>query len=157
MGMVLYLGTIEAKAIDGLLAEPEGIHDLLEELDESGIDLDKNWHAIHFLLTGDANEGEEPAAYLVGGEEVGEEDVGYGPARVLRPNQVREFSDFLQTVDAAEMRRRFDPAEFTKEEIYPHIWDDPEALDEVIDSYETMRTFFADAAAADQGVVISLA
>jgi Domain of unknown function (DUF1877) len=156
MSMILYLGTIKREAIDGLLAAPEGIHELLEQLDDTGIDLDKNWHAIHYLLTGDADAGEEPAAYLAGGEEVGEEDVGYGPARVLRPEEVREFSDFLQTVDAAEMRRRFDPAALTKAEIYPLEWNGAEDLDWLIETYEMMCAFFAEAAAREEGVVLSL-
>ena len=43
------------------------------------IDLDKSWHGIHFLLTGAAWEGERPLNFLIlGGEEVGDIDVGHG-------------------------------------------------------------------------------
>ncbi len=112
MSMVLYLGKIPADDVDDLLAEPEKIHDLLEELDETGIGLDKNCHAIHFLLTGDADYGEE--------------DVGYGPARVLRPGQVQAFHELLRTIDAAEMRRRFEPAALAAAQVYPEIWDEDE-------------------------------
>src|SRR5687767_14577361 len=46
-------------------------------------DLDKAWHGIHYLLTGTAAEGGKPLDFLVsGGREVGNVDIGYGPARV---------------------------------------------------------------------------
>ena len=38
------------------------------------LDLDKAWEPLHFLLTGTALEGEEPACYLArGGEELAEQ------------------------------------------------------------------------------------
>lgn len=56
--------------------------------DGDEIDLEKAWHGLQFLFTGTAWEGDEPACYLVrGGLEVGKVDVGYGPARALRPRR----------------------------------------------------------------------
>ena len=55
------------------------------------LDVDKAWHGLHFLLTGTADGGAEPASYLLtGGEELGDdEDV---QARLLRPAQVRALA-----------------------------------------------------------------
>ena len=91
MSMICNLRQVEAAEIDNLLAHPEHVGDVLDS-NEAGpggeLDLDKAWHGIHFLLTGSAWEGEEPLCYLLaGGQEVGDEDVGYGPARVLRPRE----------------------------------------------------------------------
>ena len=63
------------------------------------IDLDKAWESLHFLLTGTALEGEEPACYLArGGEELVEElddgQNGYSSIRVLTPEQVAAIDTF---------------------------------------------------------------
>src|SRR3712207_3831611 len=103
MSMICNLRQVEEAEIEELLANPEHIGDFLygdvddeheyEDIEREGeIDLDKAWHGIHFLLTGTAWEGQEPLCYLlVGGEYIGDEDVGYGPARVLRPHEVADF------------------------------------------------------------------
>ena len=64
----------------------------LPKTDGEGIetDLDKAWHGIHYLLTGTAWAGAEPLNFIVcGGTEVGDIDVGYGPARVFSSNDVK--------------------------------------------------------------------
>src|SRR6185503_14516377 len=123
MSMICCLREADESQIDQLLSTPESIVALLEE-DVDEVDLDKAWHGIHFLLTGTAWDGGEPLCYLVsGGEEVGDVDVGYGPARVLRPHQVAQWAAALTAIPADELRRRFDPQAMLKEKIYPEIWD----------------------------------
>src|SRR4029453_16513424 len=80
------------------------------------IDLDKAWEPLHFLLTGTALEGEEPACYLArGGEELveevddelgGEERVN-SLIRVLAPEQVAAFDRHLSSLTVDELRDRF--------------------------------------------------
>ena len=77
------------------------------------IDLDKAWEPLHFLLTGTALEGEEPACYLAcGGEELVEEpddeQSAYSSIRVLTPEQVAAFDRYLTALTIDELRRRFD-------------------------------------------------
>lgn len=161
MGMICCLQPIAADEIDGLLADPSTIHNLLEEGYDTGIDLDKSWHAIHFLLSGEAWEREEPACYLVaGGEQIGDEDVGYGPARLLRPYDVKRLDAFLEEIDSAELRRRYNPAAMVAAEIYPDIWDRAEEYEEnfqyVIEYYGILRQFVAAAAREGAGVVVSI-
>ena len=73
MGMICGLVELGKDQIDKLLADPENVFDYIDELEENeevgGVDLDKVWHGIHFLLTGSAWEGEEPLCYLVNGGE----------------------------------------------------------------------------------------
>lgn len=57
------------------------------------IDLDKTWHALHYLFTGTAWAGDFPACFLVSsGEPVGDVDVGYGPARSFTPAQTKAIA-----------------------------------------------------------------
>jgi hypothetical protein len=124
------------------------------------MDLDKAWHGIHFLLTGSAWDGEGPLAYLlVGGRTVGEEDVGYGPARALSSAEVAAFDDALSKISMNEFRRRFDPKALLRAEIYPEIWlRDPEedTLGYLVEYFERLKQFVSSARKAEVGLILSL-
>ena len=123
------------------------------------IDIDKGWHGLHFLFTGTANEGDEPACYFArGGEDLDDE----GHARALRPGQVRRFAAYLDTLTPEELARRYDPATMTKLEIYPDvIWKRPFAPDEsplgwLTGCYAEVRQFVKKAAASGDGLIINI-
>src|SRR5262249_19169224 len=107
MSMICCLQEANETQINKLLANPERIHNFIEK-EVGQVDLEKAWHGIHFLLTGSAWDGEEPLCYLVtGGEQIGEEDVGYGPARALKPQQVAAWASALSAVSVDELSNRF--------------------------------------------------
>lgn len=125
------------------------------------IDLDKSWHGIHYLLTKTAWEGEPPLNFLVlGGEEVGDIDVGYGTARAFRSEEVRKIHEALQPVDSETLRSRFDPAEMTELEIYPQIWDrdlgDDDTYGYCAEYFNDLKAFMSRAVDRDLGIVIYL-
>ena len=133
----------------------------LPKADGEGLetDLDKAWHGIHYLLTGTAWEGAEPLNFIVcGGKEVGDVDVGYGPARVFSSDEVKKIADAVGAIDENELRQRFDPEEMKSLEIYPDIWDrDPEDDDTLgycIEYYDYLRRFLSDAAGNSMGVAL---
>jgi hypothetical protein len=101
-----------------------------------------------------------PAAYLLlGGDAIGTVDVGYGPARVLVPEQVREFVAYLSGISEAELRQRYDPPRMTALQIYPEIWDpgdDDEQIEYLVQAFDELRDFLAEARDAGEGVVIYL-
>jgi hypothetical protein len=71
-----------------VLREPFRIAELIHPFDGPGdsLSVDRDWHGIHFLLNQGAWDGEPPLDFIVsGGTEVGEVDVGYGPARAFLP------------------------------------------------------------------------
>ena len=111
-------------------------------------DLDKAWHGIHYLLTGTAWEGEPPLNFLLcGGVVVGKIDVGYGPARVLRAQEVAVISQALNDIDHDWLSTRYNPTDMIQKEIYPDIWEREEGQDGA-DAPLTVK------AAADSGVSI---
>lgn len=126
---------------------------------DRSIDIEKAWHGLHFLLTGTADEGDEPACYLLrGGEDLDDE----GLIRVLRPGQVRRFSEYLSALEADDLVRRYDPARMTRLEIYPDaIWQQKvepgeSPLEWLMDCFEEVRQFLDKAAAAGDCVIISV-
>lgn len=125
------------------------------------IDLDKAWHGIHFLLTGRADGGDKPANFLLhGGREVGDVDVGYGPARALTSADTRAAHAMLAARSDDALRARFDAEAMMGAEIYPEIWDrDPEEDDAVgylMENVASLRTFLAKAADEGLGILITL-
>lgn len=162
MGMVCCLAPVDEDQINELLANPEGVSDFLEMSEEDeeigGVDLDKAWHGIHFLLTGSAWEGEEPLCYLFkGGEGVGAEDDG---ARVLKPNQIADWANTLSTIPADDLRKRFNPEAMMEVEIYPEIWDRASEEDDILryllENYEALRSFLEQTKNENKGAIISV-
>jgi len=164
MGMVGCFAAVSPETLRELKDSPEDIEEYLypndgEDEPPNYIDVDKAWHGIHFMLTGSADGGEEPLSLAVlGGEEVGE-DMGYGPARLLTPQQVQAVSVALTTLGEDGFRSRFAPQKMETAGVYPDvIWvrDGQEALDYVLENYQQLVAFYADAAARGDGAVLWL-
>lgn len=151
MSMIGCFLSLNAFELEELIADPSGVADFVfpdEEENEASIDVDKAWHGIHFLLTGDAWGGSPPLADVVlGGTEIGE-DIGYGPARYLTPAETKAAADAIAAISPDDFRARYDAAALSKHEIYPGIWDDPEdeALEYLAEHFESIREYFEEAA-----------
>jgi hypothetical protein len=124
-------------------------------------DIDKSWHGIHFLLTGRADEGDTPLDFLLaGGAEVGDEDVGYGPARVFTSAETKRIATALAALSDDELKRRFAPDAMMKAEIYPEIWDRDPAKDDTLrylmEYVKVIRETLATVTAQGQGLLVYL-
>ena len=156
--MICCLRRASREDIEGLLEEPEGIGDFLGTEEET--EIDKTWHGLHFLFTGTAWEGEEPACFLVrGGRDIGDVDVGYGPARALLPDDVRRFDDFLRALTPEALEARYDVERMEALEIYPQTWARAAAVGEsdfgyLLGGFETLQEFVAGAREAGTGLII---
>ncbi|HLZ29153.1 MAG TPA: YfbM family protein [Chloroflexota bacterium] len=118
--------------------------------------LNKAWHAIHFALTGSRLGGEEPLNFLVSeGTPVGEVDVGFGPARVLTSQQVRQLAAALAPLEPDEVARRIDLGKFDQEVIYPGNWQrNGIGVDYVLTNYRDMRDLIGRLAERGEGLVL---
>src|SRR5215831_2317265 len=62
----------------------------------SRLSLDKAWHGLHFLLCGQPEPTAGPlGSVILGGTEIGDDDLGYGPARYFEPSEVGEIAAAL--------------------------------------------------------------
>src|SRR5262245_20022041 len=109
LGWLMKLTPVTVLEVDPA-AEPPQDYDPAN--DRPHCDLEGVWHGLHFLFTGTAWEGEEPAGYLIrGGEEIGNADeLGYYVLQALSPARVEQFSAFLRRLSREELERRFNPA-----------------------------------------------
>lgn len=118
--------------------------------------MDKAWHGLHYLLTGESDGGELPLSLAVwGGEEFGPE-VGYGPARFLTAAQVAAVANTFQGITVESLSAKFDPQDMEKKQIYPDvIWvrDGSDALDYLLENYQQLEVFYRDAAARGDAVI----
>ena len=88
-----------------LLAEPEDVHAFIEDPRYPEVDIDKSWHSIHYALTGELWGGEGSAAFIqVGGTPLGDEDIGFGPARVFFADEVAEISQVVSSLSEKDFR-----------------------------------------------------
>jgi len=167
MGMIGNLRRLGDADLKRLLEDPELVADYLDDESSAGfgpsadVDVDKAWHGIHFLLTGTAWEGDPPLNFLVtGGAEIGDVDVGYGPARGFGSAEVAQLASALGALPSSEVRRRFLPDRMMELDVYPSIWDrDPEEDDTVgylLAYYEDLRAFVSEAAAEGQALLVYL-
>lgn len=126
-------------------------HDLPRVLFE----VEDYWGALDFILTGDSDGVDGPIGFLLTwGTPIGDIDVGYGPARALRPRQVRDVSDALAKIPAESFAQRINMATLEAEGVY-HA--DSFLAKDLVDLYTELRAFVDRAAAEQSGLVVALA
>ena len=157
MSMIGNMLAVPQAELDALYQDAAAVPDYLYQTRaEETVDIDQAWHAIHFMLTGQLYGGDGPLAKAVlGGVPIGDEDVGYGPARGLSAADVKEVACALQQLSETDLRAKFDTEALTEAEIYPQIWDEAdEALDYVFDNFFEVQRFYQDAAAKDMATIL---
>ncbi len=122
MGMVWVVRAASDDDVVSLRADPESIYDFVNPEDLSPdyqiLDLDKQWHAVHFLLTGSAGPVDSPLSFILGTyEEVGP-DHGYGPAWFIPSEAIRAFHSALAKHSDEEWARRYDASTAVAEQVY---------------------------------------
>lgn len=156
MGMVSCLIKTNETELKSLLEDPGKLTDKLygEDSKANKCDLDKAWHAIHFLLNGSVWGVTSPAgALLLGGEPVSEEDVGYGPARYFTVEQVREASDVLDQLEEEGFFSNYSSMLEQRDGICPAFEDTKEDREYIGSYFETLRGFCATAARDKQCII----
>lgn len=162
MGMVGYFMPVKAETIKKLKSDPDAIEEILfpeDEEPEGTVDLDKSWHCIHFILSGSADVNSNPLSWAVlGGEEVGD-DMGYGPARLLEPQQVRSVAIALESIDEKAFESKYNPEAMQTADIYLAdmcVRDGNEALEYIVENYRILRAFYKTTAENSQGAILWL-
>lgn len=127
---------------------------------ENLVDIDKSWDGIIFLLTGQslATAEHNLVRVLFSGQLINEEqDLGYGPAHYLTPEQVAELNNEISTIIIADLKEKFNPEKMNKLEVYPAIWDEgDDAFDYVADGFLTVQNVFADATKNGEAIITFL-
>lgn len=167
MSMIAYLQQISSSLVTALDANPGLLEDLIDAATETpetqelsttaaaALEIGKDWHGIHYLLTGLAWESSEGVGQaILGGQEVGE-DLGYGAARLLSPEQVVMITQALSELSPTEFAAKFDPSTLNEADIYPGNWEEADRTG-LAATYETVVRYYQDAAAQGHGILLYL-
>jgi hypothetical protein len=128
------------------------------------LSLDKSWHIIHFLLTGDKtmtphHSPDKPLHNVVMGGTPTQVETGYGPVRVIEKADVKEIATALASVSPESFESKYTIADLNAANLYatpqPGGWDRRE-LEMVYACIPRLKAFFADAAASNQYVGIAV-
>jgi hypothetical protein len=122
-------------------------------------DLDRQWHILHFLLTGLVEGGDFPASFLCGaGEEIGV-DLGYGKPRLFTSDEAGRIAAHLESIEARDLLARYD-ADAIEADVYWQVTDaEEERREQVRDLHGTMReiaAFAADTARHHCGLAVEI-
>ena len=118
------------------------------------LDLGKFWEGIQYILTGEGiTEITEPtiltrAFYTFQLLDI-EQDLGHGPAQYLTKDQVKETNKAFQEFEV-EMP---DGNDMMKKSIYPEIWNETEAIDDLLEMWHEFKSFYKVAAENDQAIL----
>ncbi|MDR3457746.1 MAG: YfbM family protein [Verrucomicrobiae bacterium] len=136
-------------------AAPLTLPDAREDDDEG--DVDKAWQAIHYLLTGTADETDNVLGFLIsGGLTLAGTDVGYGPPRAYPSDQVAAIFAALNGLDRATLYQRYQPKAMDQQGVYPKIWarDGDRGFDYIWHHFERLRAVLAEARRRNQGLLV---
>jgi Domain of unknown function (DUF1877) len=145
--------------ITRLLGHPNEITRFLfgaEAAQRERLELDRAWHAIHFALNGSRLGGDAPLNFLASeGTPVGDVDVGYGPARVLTSEQVRQLAQAVATIEPDHFGARLDTSALDANSIYPGGWGrNGQSVGTVAEAYRDMRALILRLSEGGLGLIL---
>ena len=159
MGMRFTLVMVLPDEISKLAQDEDRLMSLITDPQPpSGLDIDKAWHGVHYLLTGNTSTSKGPyGPVILGGQDVGP-DLGYGPPRFLTVAEVAKVSKALSELPAEQFRRRYDPKAMEAADVYPHVWkrEGAKGLEWLQSAFQELVAFYARAAAQRMAVILAL-
>lgn len=157
MGMTGSYIAVDDTLLNQIISGEESLLDFIDSDAYETLDIDKSWHAVHYLLCGEISDGEPPMGYAVpmlneNNIDCEEDFIG---AFYLTPRQVEEASGFLNALSDDDLKKMYDFGSMLKDEIYPLTEDDEESeIYEYIYSYlEEIKEYFGRAAEKSLAVI----
>jgi Domain of unknown function (DUF1877) len=143
---------------DSSLLEDRIYDDESEDEDENLIDIDKSWDGIIFLLTGQNFENaDHPLLQVLFSGQIidNEQDLGYGPAHYLTPEQVTDLNNQISKITVEDLRQKYDPEKMTELDVYPNVWEDEgeESFEYLSDNFLEVQQLYSDASKNGQAII----
>ncbi|MBC1456118.1 YfbM family protein [Listeria newyorkensis] len=112
---------------NGQVAVSEFLYSDNHVLEDDLLDIDKAWDCIHFALTGKGTadlvepELEMSPMYqiIMGGQDISDEDIGYGSARYLTPKEVKACHQTIEHITEHDFKTRVTAEQLVEHQIYP--------------------------------------
>jgi len=164
MGMYASFKLARPDILTRLLQDPDELEEYVEETGIGGgsldpgtaLEVEKTWHALHYLLTGKTGTSAPPLDFIIRG---GEKFDGREGASAFTAEQVAEIHHALEPLEVDALRARFDKKAMQKARIYPDIWRHPDAeefLETTLENFETLKAFMQKAANEGFGMILMI-
>jgi hypothetical protein len=157
--MIFFAVAVPADQAEQFVNDERQMLVVFRKKDGNVVNLDKAWHGLHYLFTGSPTDTRGALGQaILGGTNVGK-DLGYGPARVLSPEQVKKVARALSEVTAEGLTAKYDVHAMQRAEVYPSIWvrEGQEGLRFLLNYLPALQAFYKRAAEAGLSVVLILA
>lgn len=122
MSMVMYLRRASEADIVRIGDDTTAAERFAFEEGEQGsdlVDFDVAWHAVHFMLCGDADDSDHPLGIVACRlPEIGLDAHGFGGFSVVSPAAMKCFAEALDTLSDDDLARRHDPAAWLANDLY---------------------------------------
>ena len=151
MGLTLSVYSLDAKTADDFGLEPEYVPSAEGEELLSCDGLGKDWHIVHFLLTGTAEATHHPLGLLYDAGLELEDSEGVW---IVSSAQVRAFRDALRSVSDEELQSRFDPEAMAAADVYAAYGLTADDWDNVSEGIPQLRDFAEACATLGCGAII---
>jgi len=163
MGMIANFLRIGQEELNSYLEDSSLLENRIygegNEDDPNLLDIDKSWDGIIYLLTG---KGVQEADYsdpsglhriIFSGQLVdADQDLGYGPAHYLTPDQVTDLNALLSKESRESLYGRYNPSGM--EQVYPDIWDEgDEAFEYLYVHFVELQGFYSQATKENQAII----
>ena len=119
------------------------------------LNIGTSWHAIHYLITGKTSSPSPGAGEIIfGGAEIGN-DLGFGPAHLFMPEEVKTIADALQNFPLRTFTSRYDVKQMQASKIYPENWlkEGDMGRAKLLDYFQQILSFYNNAAKNGQAIV----
>lgn len=161
--MIGNLLQVTDKELQDILNNPTLLEEKVYADDESAIQgllyLDKAWEGIFYAVTGftlaQIDEAAPPLAWVVFGDKTVSEDqdMGYGPAQYITPDQVKKLTKELDKITADHLSQHYDGQQMTDHGVYPEIWESADGKEYLLEYFVAMKEFYKTAAEENKGVI----
>lgn len=150
MGMTGQYIAVSSDILQAIKNQEISIHSL-----EVGLDIDKSWQALHYVLCGSIAEGEPPLGYIVPLTSGYIGHLSDVEAFALNSEQIREALAAVEQITAAELREQYNFAEMLENAVYPLTEDDTaeEFFDYIYENFVAIREFYTQTAAEEQNII----
>lgn len=81
---------------------------------------------------------------------------GYGPAKYLTIPQTKELFEAVNDISESSLSDRFDAEKMNEEGVYPEFWEDPEALNYLVQEFQKLKEFLQTAVTENQALITFL-
>lgn len=157
--MIQHYKRIPENVLEEIHSNDSIVPQILHDAKFPKLSIDKTWDGIYFLLTekstSDGVDKSDPKGWIILGHDELGPDMGYGPARLVTPEEVSQIVQLLDSLKNKDVEKNYDSTMMNESEIYPEgIWEEEGLKEWLMENYEHIKDFYKEAAKAGEAILI---